>query len=65
MDQAVQDTVGYRGVSDLRVPGADRELAGQHGRPFLVTLIADLKECPPRTIIERRHRPGETDLGAG
>jgi hypothetical protein len=56
-DQAVQNTVGYGGVSDLRVPGADRELAGQHGRPFLITLITDLQECPPSTIIERRHCP--------
>src|SRR5947209_5751425 len=40
MNQAIENAVGHRWVTDLRVPGADRQLAGEQGGARLITFVA-------------------------
>src|ERR1017187_9543584 len=44
--EPVEDAVGDRRIADLRVPGGDRQLAGQQGGMHLITPIADLQKIP-------------------
>src|ERR1022692_285016 len=55
--EPVEDAVGDRGIAYLRVPGGDRQLAGQQGGMHLITPIADLQKIPALCLGQRSHRP--------
>ena len=53
----VEDTVGDGGITDLRVPGGDRQLTGQQGGMHLITRITDLQKITALCLGQRGHRP--------
>ena len=55
--EPVEDAVGDGGITDLRVPGGDRQLTGQQGGMHLITRIADLQKITALSLGQRRHRP--------
>ena len=55
--QAVENGIGDRRIANLRVPGCDRELAGEQHRARLVAGVTDLEEVPALRFRQWRHGP--------
>ena len=55
--EPVQDAVGDGGIADLRVPGGDRELAGQQRGTCLIAPVTDLQEVTALCLGQWSHRP--------
>src|ERR1039457_7492868 len=60
--EPVEDAVGDRRIADLRVPGGDRQLAGQQGGMHLITPIADLQKIPALCLGQRRSEEHTSEL---
>src|ERR1700746_3734208 len=57
VDQAVEDTVGDGGVTELLVPARDRQLRSEDGGASLVAILTDLPNFSPLAFIQRSHGP--------
>ena len=44
MDDAVENGIGKRGITQVFVPAIDRQLAGDDGRAVAVSVIQDLEQ---------------------
>jgi len=55
MDQAVEDTIGNGGITDLLMPMGDRCLRGKDQRVALVTVVADFQEITALAVFEWSH----------
>ncbi len=50
MDDAVDDGIGHGGISEIRVPGVTRQLAGNDRRTGPVPVLQDLEQVLPLPI---------------
>ena len=57
VNEAVQDAVGGRGITDLFVPARNRKLRSQNRRARLISVFADFPEVAPLGFRQRSHGP--------
>ena len=67
MDQAVEDTIRNRGITDLLMPMGDRCLRGKDQRAALITVVADFQEITALAVFEWSHSKviEQEDVGPG
>jgi hypothetical protein len=53
--QTVQNAVGHRGITDLRMPLLHGQLAGQDRGASVIAVIADLQEIAAFLLVQRCH----------
>src|SRR3982750_2522013 len=53
VNDAVENTVGYRNIPNLFVPVSQGHLRGENQRAALVTVVADFQKVPPLAVFER------------
>ena len=57
MDDAVENGIGKRGITQVFVPAIDRQLAGDDGRAVAVSVIQDLEQILALQIFESDEAP--------
>src|SRR5438270_13165988 len=55
VNDAVENTVGYRNIPNLFVPVSQGHLRGENQRAPLIAVIADFQKIPPFAVFEWSH----------
>lgn len=57
VDEAIEDCVGYGGISDNFVPAIDGQLAGDDDRTSFISVLDDLEQIAALIGVERLRSP--------